>query len=465
MGRGLDMRVALLSLTLLTAALVGCIGATDDHEAGLEAASVDLLAPPQADALWADPQHYPHPAYNWPTLTHIPEEAPEWWQPIPHRDHPSTIEGIEHLASTGVARTGDGMAVLGKLAVLPGFGAGLATYDISDPEDPRLISTFQHELSTREVDLIPYPDGRLIALASAVPDQLLLVDLTDPENPREAAVIDLPSQAHTASIVPGTPILYNANSVGDQPAPYDEVLAASTRSQTEIYDLTDPENPTLVKEWDEAPGCHAISFHITDEEQRAYCSAVDVVEIWDIQDPREPETVSQFTMPHTQGPLPAAPSIVTLAHWAIVNEDASILVVADETGWGLAPACDVYVHAEGRTLSGPLGNLWFYDITDETNPILLGWLSPNSAFVDRGPIPEDAFSRICTAHLGQMIPDPGRDLLAMSFYMAGVLIVDFTEPTAPYIVDQWIQDYAMDVHYHQGYLFASGQGLDSLTLR
>ncbi|MBW3584165.1 MAG: hypothetical protein KY455_13830 [Euryarchaeota archaeon] len=457
--------LGLIPILLLLPALAGCVStAGTDPLPGSGSAEVPLYAPPLEDALWDDPQHFPHPAYGWATITHVPADAPHWWQPIPERPHPTDIKGLQYLTSAGESIAADGMVAFGRLLVIaggppPGPGADLLMpaeiFDLSDPDDPVLLSSFEPEIPRRQVDLIAYPDGRLVAVFASDAGVIPVYEITDPTTPEELAVIDLPSGGHTVAVVPGTPIVYNANTVGSLVFPFHELNGARSSPQTEIYDLSDPEEPVLVQVWENGLGCHAISFHITAEKQRAYCAGVDYNQIWDISDPAAPKILATFPMGHGIQPLPGIPAPVNSGHTAFVNRDTSVLVIGDETFFGILPACDVYFHEAGHTVSGPLGNLWFYDIRDEKRPVLQSWLSPNNALIENPPPHNHTPTGSCAAHEGTMVPDPSRDLLSLGHYAAGTLLVDFTDPKVPFIVDQWNPDgQILDVWYNNGFLFA-----------
>lgn len=454
----------LVSLLFFAVGLAGCI---DDDEGnptsplGLDDA---WYAPPLEDALWDDPQHFPHPAYGWATITHVPADAPEWWRPIPQQPLPADIAGLQYRTHTGDSFGGDGMEIFGSLLVLPGgppptSGSPIVPaeiFDISDPDDPVLLSSFEPEIPRRQVDLIAYPDGRLVVVFASDAGVLPVYEITDPTDPQERAVIDLPSASHTVAVVPGTPIVYSANTAGSTLFPFHELSGSRSLKQTEIYDLSDPEDPVLVQEFQNGLGCHAISFHITADQQRAYCAGVDYNQIWDISDPEAPEVLVTFPMGHGVKPVPGAPGPVQLAHTAIVNRDATVLAIADETMGGNLPACAAHLQAKGQGASGPLGSIWFYDIADEQNPRLMSWISPGTALLDNPPPHNSIPTGSCTAHVGRMVPDPSRDLLSIGYYGGGLLLVEFSDPEVPLIVDQWNpRGQILDAWYYNGVLFAA----------
>ncbi len=447
-------------ICLLSAAFLfgGCLDPTSTDDAEAPAASTDLLVPEGTEPLWNDPQQYPHPDWNWPTLTHVPPNAPKWWQPIPQRTVPEEITGMEHLAQAGEGSAVDGIAVFGSLVVNP---AGVV-FDISTPGKPQVLSQLDPPPGGRTAVIIPYPDGRLMVAFATGSGNIPIYEITDPTKPELLTVFDVPSGGHSIGVVPGTPILYNANAVGSRYYPH-EVSDGRSISQVEIYDLTNPDDPQLVQEWKNGYGCHMVSFYLNPDagKLRGYCAAVDATQIWDITDPRKPVVIATIPMPHGADPAPGYPILAAVSHFAVVNDDATTLAVADEFMGGAAPACDFYVRQSGRTLSGPAGNIYFYDITEEKEPTLLGWINPGAHFTYN---PDPTAS--CTAHIGHLIPHEERDLLAMAFYGGGVAIIDFTDGANPFITAHWAEANPMDVWYYNGYVIAgdASNGIDILGL-
>lgn len=66
----------------------------------------------------------------------------------------------------------------------------------------------------------------------------------------------------------------------------------------------------------------------------------------------------------------------------------------------------------------PTGALWFYEISDPTNPrVLSQWSPPESEHT----------ADFCTSHFFRpFVDDAGRDLLVTAWYEGGVWVVDFT---------------------------------------
>jgi hypothetical protein len=445
--------------------LAGCIEGSDpvDIDTGDDLGLL-LAGPP----LWEDPQNTPHPAFGWATLS-SPTDAPEapwFWKPINATPLPDTIAGITHVArSPDDVRSGAGIALFGRLAIVPGYGAPTAILDISDPTKPVTLSTFNQQEGLgnhRGAVVIPYPDGRLVTVFSTGPG-LDVWDITDPTNPTAAATIAVSS--HKVGVVPGTPIVYNAASRGGAQ------VAEGSPGVTEIYDLTDPEEPVEVAQWNNGYSCHHVYFWNSPDgsKQRGICAGSKYAQLWDTADPRDPSVIVSVPLIHGVSGTPSTSQspATAWAHYAGLNIDGTILMVGDEMGGGSTPpGCLASANTPQGALSLPQGSVYFYDVSNEQDPRLLGWYSPTH---DPRIMPVDG---TCTAHHGRLVPDPqGRDLLAMSFYHAGVVLIDFTgvgsqSGPLPRAVDQYVDGSdTWETWYYNGYLFTGdlARGLDVLA--
>jgi hypothetical protein len=455
------MRVPLVLAAFL---LAGCV---TPSTLAPQSAVPDLKLLPQAASLWPDHENAPHPAFGWPTLTHPAAGAsvPAFWKPIPDA-LPPKITGMKHLAKAEGVQEGAGIALFGSIALVPGEGKPSSVVDISDPAKPTLLSTYK-SASERGAAIMAFPDGRLYGVVSTGAG-FDVVNITNPKDPSVVAEVKPERHGHKVGVVPGTPIVYNANSKGGDGDPLFGVTgdtAAGAKGETEIYDLTDPERPVLVENFKNGYGCHHIFFWISAEKQRALCAGIEYTQIWDIANPRDPKVIVSIPVHHGNPMLPATsvPPFV-FSHFSILNEKGDMLIVGDEFMGGAPAECDG-VHTPVKDASGPLGNLWFYDIKDEKSPKLLGWFSPPPHMITN-PDPNDG----CTAHHGRLVPDPEgkRQLIAMAWYGAGVVLVDFTDPLNAKLVDQWNDGTNVwEAWYYNGYVFTGdlNRGLDVLALK
>ncbi len=449
------MRAWLLAVLLVAApVLTGCLGLSDDdgdaEKNSLTDVTGGLLA--QDVQRWEDPLTSPHPAFDYPTLTTVPEDAPSWWQPIQGAALPSDITGMDPIAdTTDEIDTGNGIALFGSLAIVSGNPATIV--DIGGPTDEVVLSEI--DVSTRDADTIAYPDGRLVAIFATGSGILPYYDITDPTDPQPLGELEPTDGTHNVAVVPGTPIVYNSNSAGSG-FPVGSHTADDAPGITEIYDLTDPEAPVHVQDWNNGFGCHDITFYMGEDKLRGYCAGIQMTQIWEMADPVDPQVIVNVPVHHGNPALPSTEVPITFfSHLAMTNKDATVLIVGDETGGGAAPGCDG---------PGYAGNLWFYDISDEETPELQGWWSPHPPALTTATQDNAA---TCTAHFGRLVPSEDRDLLAMAFYGAGVTLLDFTDPSSIQLIDQWNQGTnTWDVWYYDGYLFTGdiSRGMDVLEL-
>src|SRR5687767_11249214 len=95
------MRSILLGAVLTLATMAGCTGT------GLPLDTADPILDllPAEEPLWVNPQTEPHPAYNFPTLSH-PARAlngsilPAHFLPIKAAPLPTPIAGLTHVKDT-----------------------------------------------------------------------------------------------------------------------------------------------------------------------------------------------------------------------------------------------------------------------------------------------------------------------------------------------------------------------------
>lgn len=468
------MRASVLTVILLLASgWAGCLGTGDPAETPSADADPDL-EPPARTQLFEDPTSRVHPDHDLPTYTTLPEdpdgELPDFWQPIEANDFSLDEIAVEHLAEdpNETIEYGSGIAVWGEIVIVPGRGTGNAwIVDIEDPANPEIVSEFK--AGGRDVAPLGFPDGRLYAAFATDGGTVPVWNLTNPEFPVKVAELEPDRGSHNVGFAPGTPYLYN--SAGARGGDTGNVPGEGTEG-TAIYDLSDPENPELTLDFENGYSCHDIEFGIwpSEDKARAYCAGYQVTQIWDIQDATAPEVIVNIPVHHGRPEAPSTARAPTrFSHLAYPSQDGNVLIVGDETEGGSQPACDVHTSQGPVTATGPVGNLYFYDIRDEQDPVLQGMISADAPALMTDQVLEDTdrATDACTAHFGHTIPSEERDLFAVAFYARGVNVVDFTDPSNPVIVEQWNDGtVTWDVWFYNGYLITGdpARGLDVLEL-
>lgn len=356
---------------------------------------------------------------------------------------PETITKLE-LAGSVEFGAGNDLAFRGQHAFVSTHNNGMHVIDISDPAAPFEVATVA--CNGKDIDTV-LVEGRLIVTISSQSDDqcpdaapkggIRLVDVTNASAPIVLGQVPLAYGSHTHTTYGDTGILYNSayNLASDATkSPLDH-------HRSEIIDVTDPDAPQVVGEFlfpqdSTSMGCH----DILDEPHldRAICGGISETMIWDTTDPLTPKVVSYIRNPK-----------ISIHHSAATARDGTLLILGDEYAGVLAPAC----HPAGKA---PTGALWFYDITNPATPVELGFFPP----------PAGDAGKACTAHNFNVVD--GRDVLVAGFYSAGTVMVDFTDPKAPTMLDQQRQPGTSSwaSYHYRGAVFSGdgGRGFDAYRL-
>lgn len=410
------MRIFLLTATLLVVALAGCLADTDDGDDG-DAPIGD--GTPGPTEYRGDSFAYPEVSgFGAATATAAPGSGQGIWL---HQDH---------LYWTN--------------------GGDLALFDVSDPAAPVQVGLLEG-VSARDVDVLEW-QGTLYALLATNNNEMHIVDVSDPSDPALLATHETDVGVHNLAAVPGTPYVYNSGASADR--------------VIEVVDITTPSAPTshtfpIPAEMDgtmlNSDGCHDVTVRV--DLGRAYCaggggqygSGGGETFIWDITEEAggvlDPTWVSFLDDPR-----------VVYNHQAMVNDDGTLLIVDDEF---IAPNCvraDLPGVPSTQDPQVPTGAAWIWDVSDESNPQLLGFVQNDAAtrFVE-GMQPDLAPQLAnCGSHFGDVIP--GNDAFVMGWYGGGTLLVDYEDPENPVIADVLeAQGSTWDARVHRGHVFhASG---------
>lgn len=155
------------------------------------------------------------------------------------------------------------------------------------------------------------------------------------------------------------------------------------------------------------PGCHDAAVILGDV-NKAACASADTINVWSIDDPRDPDL--QFTIFE-----PGVGVAGTNGRWhsAGFTWDGEVLVTGWEPGGGGAGECEADDPDIDKTM-------FFYDAT--TGEKLGTWVLPRAQGADEN----------CTVHNYNIVPlRSGAHVVVSGNYQAGTFVTDFTDPTAP----------------------------------
>jgi hypothetical protein len=174
-------------------------------------------------------------------------------------------------------------------------------------------------------------------------------------------------------------------------------------------ELTKGPNACTIVDAEKAPGVKVTN--CMDWTQKAWydrkAASADMRLVSVISHDGDPKTTDDDDLPPDQG--------VQIAHQAEAIGDGTIMMITDERGGGLA-----------NENGCPGGGVWFWDIRDETKPVLMRQPDgSNGVYITKVNAPPPiSFSPSCTAHYGNEFGD--ENLLAFAWYMNGTRVVRYT---------------------------------------
>ena len=147
-------------------------------------------------------------------------------------------------------------------------------------------------------------------------------------------------------------------------------------------------------------------------------------------------------------------------HSATFNNDATKVLFTDEWGGGMAARCQ-------ETDKPTWGANALFELTSDRK------LEHRSYY--KLPVAQSAQEN-CVAHNGNLIPVPGRDIMAQAWYQGGLSLVDFTDITKPFEVGFFdrgayspkdlLLGGLFSTYWYNGFIYGSemGRGLDVYRL-
>jgi hypothetical protein len=381
-------------------------------------------------------------------------------QPQPLTGQGENLELVANLpidpGTQGVAASD--LELHGNYAFVGSYGEGVVIVDISDPRNPRRVGKFDCPGGQNDIQLSP--DGRYLALAVETtsnkchPDDegTAILDVSDRSAPREVAWIGEDQGLQDGS----------HNNTLDWPYLYvDQYI--NTYSKLEIFDLRDPSKPKKVGGIDyggQSSHHDLIVDHRPDGKSFAYAASIvytDVIDVTDVTKPVLRERIRDGQ--------------VTISHQAEPNFDRSLLLVTDEFGGGSGvPGCggNPAATVPGSEALPPqvrdpasIGALHLYKLDSKGD--ISGPNGIDKAGVFNIPYqPNDDPEAGCTIHVFWQAPDQNR--LTTAWYGRGTRVVDFSDPVHPKQLGWFVPTGAdtWSAKPHNGYIYSGdiNRGLD-----
>ena len=249
-----------------------------------------------------------------------------------------------------------------------------------------------------------------------------IFDISNPRRPSYVKGVKTACGSHTNVLLPGKSKSYIY--VSSYPLTGQGVncnYATHRKVQIIEFPTKNPAQAKLLDEtFDATPsiGCHDITTFPDRKLMAGACVAHSL--IWSIKDPKNPELLATIRNENMQ-----------IHHSTAMTWDGKVLVLGDEySGAAGVGGC---TGDENSTI----GAAWFYDISDPSSPQLLGHHSLPRV---PEPAPGEAGRLMCTNHNFNVIPlkSSNKYLLAVSYYMGGISVVDFTDPSDPTEVGHYV---------------------------
>ena len=242
-----------------------------------------------------------------------------------------------------------------------------------------------------------------------------ILDISNLRRVRQIAAIRTDCGSHTNTLVPGGKSKLYVYVESYPLTGQSGTCNAATHRKISVIEvpLAKPDKAKVVSTPDltSTIGCHDISIDV--ERKLAVGACVSESQVWDITKPAEPELLARIHNPRIQ-----------IHHSTGFTWDGKYLVLGDEFGGAAAGGC------VGNP-AVPMGAMWFYDISDPTNPKEAGFWAPPRVFTPPDDADEAQRPR-CTTHNFNVLPmKDGSYIAVSSYYSVALSVIDFTDPTAP----------------------------------
>jgi hypothetical protein len=341
--------------------------------------------------------------------------------------------------------------------------AGVRIFDVSNPEQPRLVKNVQTCKGSHTHTLIPSPTdkGVVYLYVSGSQGARPETELAGCKNGTDAAdetnslfrldVIKVPlAHPENAEVVTGARIFTNM-----LPAPTRSGANARRGGRGRGAAAGAAEGPPPAPTGPR--NCHDVSAYPAIHLLAGACASYGL--LVDISNPEKPVRLDAVSDTN-----------FSLWHTAVFSNDGSKVVFTDEWGGGTAPNC------QATSMMEMGGNTTLTISADRK-------LREHTYF--KLPSAQTPMEN-CVSHNGGLVPVPGRDLMVQGWYQGGIDVSDFTDPDHPFEVayfDRGPVDAPGDTaaasarsrytiggswgaYYYNGYVYSSelARGFDVLEL-
>ncbi len=261
-------------------------------------------------------------------------------------------------------------------------------------------------------------EGNYAYLGSFSGNGVMIIDISNPSTPRMVGYYNPETGGRFQDVMV-------INGIG--------YFSSESRGGVHIVDVRNPSNPVLLSQitadLNGFPNVHEL--FVADGVLYEADSRTNVIKVFDVRDPRNPRFVRDIQTTDTR--FIHAPIVVNgrlfTSGWSgktdiydvrnILNEAPTLLGAVDSGNASHAswPSNDGKLLASARETTN--GDVRLFDITNPANPVLLSSISAQSLGLE-------AF----TAHNPYILGN----LLYVSWYQAGLVVVDISTPTQPRLI-------------------------------
>ena len=294
---------------------------------------------------------------------------------------------------------------------------GVRIFDVSNPADPRFIKGVYTDCGAHTITMFPKNPAEIMLYVSSYP------------------LRPGPTCGPTRGPAAGNSALHEKISVVR--VPVGNPRAAKVVAEPRIRYPGDPDNTFDPAEhalpgFDPLTGCHDIAVSV--ELRLAAAACAEQAQLWRIRPNGVPDTANPiwvFDDSTDSDGAGGGDAAVDFWHSATFSADGRVVNFIDESFGNGCPPVTPNFGGAGRD-AADTGRMYFVD--RRTGGEFSQFTLPRT---ETAPDEDGNETAYCSAHLGNTVPATDRNLLVNAWYMGGVDVIDFTDPTNPQEVAYW----------------------------